>query len=306
MKRPDALPSRIVLIVDDDPGSLAMVSQAMEEAGMMVMVARDGQAAIELARRISPDVILLDAVMPGMDGFETCRRLKAPPLSIDAPVVFMTGLSDAEHILAGLGAGGVDYVTKPLNLEELVARVTVHLVNARLIRSARDALDSSGHSVLAFREDGSLSWGSPQALQMLEGVADLTDPQSTLRREALAWLENLPATPVSHSEPFLMIRERLALHYIGATQAGEWLVRLENRLEERPEERLERVFGLTAREAEVLLWLTRGKTNRDIGDILSLSARTVNKHLEQVFHKMGVDNRTSAAVLADRAILQDH
>mgnify|MGYP001590389645 FL=1 len=91
----------VVLIVDDTPDNLAMLSDALDDAGYMVLVALDGLSALNRVQRRRPDLILLDAMMPGLDGFETCRRLKALPASADIPVVFMTGLTDTKHVVRG-------------------------------------------------------------------------------------------------------------------------------------------------------------------------------------------------------------
>ena len=104
---------------------------------MTVLVAREGEHALSIVEKVTPDVILMDAVMPGADGFETCRRLKQNRALAHVPVIFMTGLSDTEHIIEGLEAGGVDYVTKPIVPGELLARIRVHLANARMAQSAR-------------------------------------------------------------------------------------------------------------------------------------------------------------------------
>ena len=154
----------IVLVIDDAPETLGLVSDALEGNGMTVLVARSGEEGLRLTRRVQPDVILLDAMMPGMDGFETCRRLKTPPNSESAPVIFMTGLTEGEHILAGLRAGGVDYVTKPVVVDELIARITRHVMNARAIQMARAALDYTGQNVIGVLPDGRLSWGTRGAL----------------------------------------------------------------------------------------------------------------------------------------------
>jgi CheY-like chemotaxis protein len=103
----------IVLVVDDSPETLRMLTDAIEEAGMTVLVARESEYALSIIERVVPDVILMDALMPGTDGFQTCRRLKQNKALAHVPVIFMTGLSDTEHIIQGLEAGGVDYVTKP-------------------------------------------------------------------------------------------------------------------------------------------------------------------------------------------------
>lgn len=295
------LPARsIALVIDDAPETLGLISSALEDNGMTVLVARSGAEGIELARRVRPDVILMDALMPGMDGFQTCRALKSGPRPEPAPVIFMTGLTESEHILKGLRAGGVDYITKPVVVDELIARIITHVLNARAIASARSALEQAGQSVLAFAPDGRLAWGSPGALALLETPEARSLVADGQAAEALAkWLESLAEQPISTAQPFA--GAGFALKYLGQTQ-GETMVRIRRHDEGDNGARLTRTFGLTEREAEVLFWLTRGKTNRDIAEILDLSARTVNKHLEQVFHKMGVDNRTSAAVIADRVL----
>lgn len=205
----------VVLIVDDLPDNLALLSDALEQVGHMVLVALDGTTALERMNRLKPDIVLLDAMMPGIDGFETCRRIKANAEFEDVPVVFMTALTESEHVVEGFAAGGVDYVTKPIVPEQVLARVASHLRTARSLRDAR-----------------------------------------------------------------------LAAHQPPVRDAGA--VR----------EALVRRYQLTAREVEVLEWVACGKTNRDIGEILGLSPRTVNKHLEHVYVKLGVETRTAAATLA--------
>src|SRR5579864_7632549 len=130
--RPGSEQAGVVLIVDDAPGNLATLHAALDAAGYRVLVAMDGKVALERVARLLPDVILLDAVMPVLDGFETCRRLKAEPASAHLPVIFMTGLTDTDHILQAFRAGGVDYVTKPINHTEVLARISTHMRNARL------------------------------------------------------------------------------------------------------------------------------------------------------------------------------
>ncbi|WP_406721718.1 DNA-binding response regulator (plasmid) [Thioclava litoralis] len=291
----------VVMVVDDDPASLMMVSEALEAAGIVAVVARDGAAALRLIDRVRPDGILLDALMPGLDGFETCKALKAAPNRIEAPVIFMTGLTEPEHILKGLKAGGVDYITKPLNLDEVLARLSIHLTNAKMLRGARSALDMTGRAVAAFHRNGQLSWSSPKATELLaENFDALFDTDGTATGELRRWLDELEDTPLSQSRRLTV--DQLELAYLGAGPAQEIQLTLFDRSGPSREDLLSSRFGLTTREGEVLFWLSLGKTNTEIGNILGLSSRTVNKHLEQVFQKMGVENRTSAAVLADRAM----
>src|SRR5246500_4911612 len=122
----------IVLVVDDSPETLRLLTDAIEDAGMTVLVAREGTQALSIVEKVQPDVILMDALMPGTDGFEPCRRLKRNKALAYVPLIFMTGLSDTDHIIEGLEAGGVDYATKPLVPGELLARIRVHRPNARI------------------------------------------------------------------------------------------------------------------------------------------------------------------------------
>ena len=115
-----------VLIVDDDPANLELLFQHLSQAGYRVLVAETGQLALERAELAQPEAILLDVMMPGMDGFETCRRLKQQATTQAIPVIFMTALADTADKIKGFAAGGVDYVTKPFQPEELLARVQAH------------------------------------------------------------------------------------------------------------------------------------------------------------------------------------
>jgi diguanylate cyclase (GGDEF)-like protein len=126
MSWPDPAPHTI-LVVDDMPANLGLLVDQLEAFGHQVVVALDGEEALQRAALVGPDLILLDVMMPGMDGFDTCRRLKAADGTRDIPVIFMTVLDDAQSKLQGFAAGGVDYVTKPLHLPEVLARVRTHL-----------------------------------------------------------------------------------------------------------------------------------------------------------------------------------
>jgi len=203
----------IVLIVDDLPENLSMLHDALDDAGYKVLVATNGESALARARQALPDVILLDAVMPGIDGFEVARRLKADFTTQHIPIVFMTGLTETEHVVAAFEAGSADYVAKPVRPPEVLARIAAHLRTARQLQeAAKSAPDAMDDATLAAR--------------------------------------------------------------------------------------LTAAFTLTPREAEVLFWVVKGKTSKDIGDILGTSPRTVNKHLEHIYEKLGVETRTAAANVA--------
>lgn len=203
----------VILLIDDAPDTVRMIAEALDETGYTVLVATDGATALKRLERITPDAVLLDACMPGMDGFETCRRLKQAPGMRTVPVIFMTGLAETERLVEGLSAGGIDYLVKPVVPDELVARLQAHL---RVARELNAVMRARG-------EDA--------------------EPDAAL----------LPNP-------------------------------------------------LTQREMDVLEWVARGKTNRDVADILGISPRTVNKHLEHIYEKLGVETRTAAVARLARLV----
>jgi DNA-binding NarL/FixJ family response regulator len=258
-----------------------------------------------------PDVILLDAMMPGMDGFEVARRLKATSQTAHIPIIFMTGLTESEYLVAALESGGVDYVTKPIKPKEVLARMGVHLQGARERRQTRNALDAFGYATIAVRAvDGSLMWQTPLARDLLERYCATHAPETPAM--VVEWLRNclrLLSVPV---EPPKLVIERGAtqltfrLHQqIGDVDAdGDWLIVMREVSDTAVIEAMSLSFKLTAKEAEVLYWVVKGKTNKDIGDILGSSPMTVKKHLERVFVKLGVETRTAAAGMAMGRIKQ--
>ena len=301
-------PSNIVLVVDDSPATLGMLNEALEKAGYTVLIAQSGAAALTLVERVTPDIVLMDALMPGLDGFETCRRMKRNPVLRSVPIVFMTGLTETEHVLHGLDAGGVDYVSKPVTPDEVIARIGVHLANARLTRSAQMALDTAGRFLLAAGPDGQILWSTPQAARLIEQANGKSD--TALPAAVTGWLDEIGdnAAASRRSSITVAFREdgthRLVVTYIGQVGPDERLLRVAAEQAGSDESLLRERLSVTHREAEVLLWVSRGKSNRDIAEILGLSPRTVNKHLEQMFEKLGVENRASATALALRT-LQD-
>jgi DNA-binding NarL/FixJ family response regulator len=295
----------VALVVDDSPETLRLLTDALDGAGMTVMVALDGISAMRIVDQITPDIVLLDAVMPGMDGFETCKRLRRDAGLDGVPIIFMTGLAETEHIVRGLEAGGVDYVTKPIVVEEMLARIRVHLANARMTQSARAALDVSGRYLLAVNSKGKLLWATPQAQRLLaDTLADDTIDEFVLPDPIPQWLDQVQrgkSAAKTTTMPALPGNEQLRLQYMGRLGPNEFLLRLAKDSGADTPVEFSRELGLTTREGEVLSWLSKGKTNRDIAQILGLSPRTVDKHLEQIYSKLGVENRTAAAAIAVKA-----
>jgi len=300
----------LVLLVDDVPDNLKMLWDALDQAGYDVLVATDGHAALERLDYITPDIVLLDAVMPGIDGFETCRRMKGHHSASHVPVVFMTGLTEAHHVVRGFQAGGIDYVTKPLDTDVVLARLDAHLRSHRLMNAALDAIDAVATAVVALDEQGRPIWKTTKARTWLHTYCGLDAHSPALPEAVQQWVDMALAQPaVEQVKPLqlpgathqLVIRLTRRAH----TASGE----LSLLIEEQPlpvdaRQSMAAMYQLTVRELDVLLWLAKGKTNRDIGDILGMAPRTVNKHLEHVFVKLGVETRAAATALTMKHLHQ--
>lgn len=291
----------IVLVVDDSPESLGMLNATLNQAGLTVLVALNGLQALSIVERIQPDVILLDAIMPEMNGFDTCQKLKQRLPA--TPIIFMTGLDDSAHVLRGFEAGGVDYITKPVVPDEVLARIRVHSYNARLTQSAQVALDYAGQYIFCVNQNGELEWATPQAQQLIKELkGEMSEVWAKLQPRIADWLtddQRPDHLTLDEFDPPLDAR------YAGDYNNLHRLIRLSEPKQKGTENDLQHTLNLTKRESEVAYWLSFGKTNWEIAQILAMSPRTVNKHLEQVYKKLSVDNRTAAASICIR-VLEGH
>jgi DNA-binding NarL/FixJ family response regulator len=297
-----------VLVVDDQPESLRMLTDTLEASGITVLVATSGQGALDLIGHIVPDLVLMDAVMPGMDGFEATVKIKANPASRHVPVIFMTGLTESEHVIEGFEVGGVDYVRKPVNVHELLARVRVHMGHARVVQASTVGLDATGRMMLSTDLGGQFLWCTPMAER---AIARLDPGWSRERgqlpdqvRTTIERLLQRRETPGSSLRiDFGREGDELALELVLIAQYrdNEVLIRLNQVDPAGDAVRLQTRLGLTEREAEVLLWISYGKSNADISDVLEISPRTVQKHLERIYEKLGVETRAAAAAIAIRS-----
>jgi DNA-binding NarL/FixJ family response regulator len=283
-----------LLLVDDSDDERRWLQGELERAGMRVRCATNGEAALREIAASRPEAVLLDVVMPGLDGFETCARLRER--DDDLPVIFMTGLGETEHVVRGFEVGANDFVTKPLAVPEVIARTLAHTRTARLVRATREAIDATDRAMIAIDRDRVL-WLNDAARRLLgdqcEPTYDAPRPawmapldqirDGAVKAELQLGSRVLDARRIAEPGPAVCV-VALALR---ETVAAGWA----------PPE-------LTVRESEVLLWVGRGKTNRDIAEILGMSPRTVNKHLEHIFAKLGVETRTAAAAAARRLKLE--
>lgn len=293
-----------ILVVDDNPESLRFLVDTLEAEGMDVLIARSGEAMLELLGHAAPDLVLMDAVMPGMSGLEATRAIKRDPATAHIPVIFMTGLTDPEHVVAALENGGVDYVRKPVVVGELLARMRVHLANARASHRSRLALGRAGRSLAAVDAQGALVWCTPQAESLFQRLDPAWEPGSVTLPGGIVPAQLRALAQSGHSGTVNLALAGIEIEIALATgdQPGEALFKITEVGEASKVDLLLRQTGLTRREAEVLLWVSYGKTNRTVSEILGISPRTVNKHLEQVFKKLGVETRAAATAIAVRII----
>ncbi len=295
----------VVLIVDDTPANLAYLSDALDEGGYHVLVAIDGTTALEQLRLVTPDVILLDAMMPGLDGFETCRAIKANPATSNIPVIFMTALVDMENVVRGFGEGAIDYVTKPVRQVEIIARIAAHVNRSRMLYKAQRSVDACGKAGATLDPFGNFTWQSRRAREWLQEYCE--DGGMVVRERLRQWIQSVATGKFAQHEVgshFYLTRAgaRLYVHYAGELPGGEYLILLDEQRADASVRRLAENCKLTHREAEVLNWLAGGKANRDIAEILGMSPKTVNKHLERVYVKLGVENRAAAVAIAIQAL----
>ena len=293
-----------VLIVDDSPDSLSMLNTALNQAGITVLVALGGRQAIAIIEKIEPDIVLLDALMPDLDGFQTCERIKR--LRPHIPIVFMTGLTQTADIVRGLEAGAVDYVTKPVNTDEVLARLKVHTHNAKNLIGAKAALDSAGQSIIAIDTMGVVQWATSRARDLLDKYNDDTYKLSAELADALnRWLSDTPKASLQLGNFLSTAEETVTADYVNKL-GSFYLVRLtcNSPAKEVIKDEKDNIsllcaqLPVTNREASVLYWVSKGKSNWEIATILAIKPRTISKHLEQIYKKLEVSNRTAAAAMA--------
>ena len=302
-----------VLIVDDLPADLGVLQGVLEEAGFL-LVATSGERALTRLAYMQLDIILLDVNMPGLDGYETCRRLKADARWREVPVIFLTAQDDPTDKLRGFEAGAVDYITKPLHAEEVLARVRSHLqirslqralaeknalletTMARHLEAEAQLQQGLDRAVLVVDPAGEVEFCTRLAQRLLRRYFPGHADAATLPPPVVQWLSAGPTagpwsaeTKAGHLEvqrfapgdpgAFVVLRLAETLAGVGSPVR---LLRL----------------GLTMSEADVLYWAAHGKSNQEVALILGKTLNTIKKHVANLIVKMGVDTRLMAALQA--------
>ncbi len=313
----ETAPRARVLIVDDVPANLDVLVDVLDGAGYDVRVAESGEGALRQLDHARPDLILLDVTMPGIDGYETCRRVKADLRWRDTPVLFLTAHHDPAEKLRGFDAGAVDFITKPLHPPEVLARVRAHLQiralqhalaerNVELERAValrleaeRQLQESLDRAVLIVGEGGTIQFCTRLARRLLTRFFPGENDQSARLPVALAdWAADAARRPGPWTGPGAETRLGARLFAEGQPGAGFMLL-----LEEKPSGAVGSpgrltALGLTAREAEVLYWIAHGKTSPEIAIILDAAPNTIKKHVQNILPKLGVETRLAAALRA--------
>jgi DNA-binding response OmpR family regulator/DNA-binding CsgD family transcriptional regulator len=309
-----------VLVVDDVPANADVVLNYLTAAGFRVLYAGSGTRALKQLEHSVPDLILLDIKMPGLDGIETCRHIKQRSEWRNVPIIFITGADDLSQKLAAFGAGGVDFVSKPILPEEVEARVRTHLrirelqseleqKNQALSEEIELRLDAEkqleaklDEAFVITRFDGGIYFSTRQANILLQAFFPGTSKER-LPHPVVHWLESgerhKPLVVESNTKGDLQIE-----HLATSDPRHLALLRLEQRNSCWGPKALQ-TLGLTPRDAEVLYWITEGKTNPEISTILDTTLHTVKKHNNKLFAKLGVETRMAAARLA-MSVLTGH
>jgi len=279
-----------ILVVDDTPANLSLLLDTLAQSGHDVLVAESGRSALNTYEHNTPDIILLDVVMPGMDGYETCRLLKSRPKEANIPIIFMTARDEPEEKVRAFAAGAVDYITKPIYPPEVLARVAAHLDIRQLQKNLEEELamrleaenllgQSLDLAVVLVADDQRVVFSSRLADALLHKYFPDFD-RVTLPANLEKGTSGLTVRRFSDGDRRDL--RMLILEESNAASGPGVLLGL----------------GLTAREAEVLFWIAQGKSNPDIATIITTSVRTVHKHVENIFRKLGLETRSAAALTA--------
>jgi DNA-binding response OmpR family regulator/DNA-binding CsgD family transcriptional regulator len=318
MKQPEPSPRQTILIVDDFPANLGVLLDFLDSAGYQVLVAESGKGALSQLEYAQPDFILLDVAMPGIDGFETCRRLKKDERWRDTPVLFLTALNETTDKVRGFEVGAVDFISKPLHPEEVLARVRAHLQIRSLqqdleekntllekavalrIEAENQLQQSLDRAVLVVSDGNRIQFCTRLARRLLKRYFPSTKDEYLLPAPLIDWSENgLTKDPWQTELKETRLEVRM---FAETTPSACFMLLLEECAVggESPESLL--CLGLTAREAEVLFWIAHGKTSPEIGIILDAAPNTVKKHVQNILVKLGVETRLAAALRANQIL----
>ena len=318
-------PRKVILVVDDVPANLALLLNHLRTLDYHVLVAESGLSALEQVQHIQPDIILLDVLMPGLDGYETCQLLKSNPLTENIPVIFVTALSETVDKVRGFEVGGVDFVTKPIEIVEVASRVHTHL----LLHSFQQELASANAELQSSLEDTDSALELEASLRRQsqedrDALLRLTDQQSErldslvtsiisnndeyevfwtllhrpilpLLDEAGMLIKKLQADASSPQDTKTMLA---ALNRIMLTIKNEIEVIAPRLMEMESNEAL--IEQLSDRERAVLIRIASGENNEEIALGLNLASATVRTYRTRIMRKLDINDLPALVKFAVR------
>ncbi|HEY1015410.1 MAG TPA: response regulator [Herpetosiphonaceae bacterium] len=319
-----------ILIIDDNTTNLKVAMEYLQAYSFEILTARNGSSGIERAQLAQPDLIVLDVEMPGIDGFETCRRLKANPRTAEIPVIFMTVLNEPAAKVRGLEAGAVDFVSKPIDAPELLARVTTHLklralqehlrqantqlderirertaeLEAEIARRVKSEQEREGLLELVRQQSDQLRQLSQLLLETqtsdhrtLQIDLELLDRELTILEGQLAEARQLGEHETAAPGALRALRPLLgALQQAQATLAAVRLhtsqatSHLDQASSHQRQLRDNPLINLSDREYEVFQLLVQGRSNAEIAEVLVLAKTTVSTHQRRIMEKLGISD----------------
>ncbi|MDR2093309.1 MAG: response regulator [Azoarcus sp.] len=267
----------VILVVDDSIDTLAGLSEALFATGHAVLAARSATEALERFEIAVPDGALIDAVMPGINGFDLCRRIKSVPAWAHVPVIFMTDPGDEGQIVSSYLSGGADYMNKPLRIPEVLARLTPHL-GGTAVRLARAAADIPDMGCVIVDNPGRIVWRSPQASRWLCGASGANgDAMRRMLDEAARNVEVARELPGGR---------RLLLRSLGASGPGEYMIVM--CLDSSPAAQRLRQANLTPYETETFAWFLKGKDRVEVARIMGSTPADMAERARRIFDRLGI------------------
>lgn len=319
-----------ILIVDDTPANLSLLFDALEQAEYRVLVAENGVNAVDNAVQSKPDLILLDVMMPEIDGFDVCRQLKSWPETADIPVIFLSALGDIVDKLRGFEVGGVDYITKPIDVSEVFARVNTHLTVRQLqqqLQNQNEWLETRVRQRTAELEAEIIR--RQQSEEERKKLLDVVRNQSDQLRQLTEWLIAQQQQQHLSIADYIDIQFRQGLLYAMAQidlleiliderqvntakeDVATQLTKLRSALQQlefgvskalsdlaQPTQEVQSALDnpllkLSAREREVLELIVTGKSNPEIAQLLYLTENTVRTYRSRMMQKLQIDDLAS-------------
>ncbi len=259
----------VIMIVDDSPASLKLLSKILLMGGFQVRQALNGKVALTVIKQQPPDLILLDIRMPDMDGFEVCSQLKTDDKTRNIPVIFISGLEQADDKIKAFEAGGLDYITKPFEPTEVMARVKLHLELSRMQQSLEDMVQ---HRTIKLEEANT-------ALKVL--LEHRKSGQEQFEENINSHISALINPYVARMQKTDLDSRQTALMEVIESNLNEITSDFSGKL-------YSRALGLTRREMEVATLIKTGKTNQEIAVILSVSEHAVSFHRQNLRKKLGL------------------